>query len=104
MSVTNWFDRGSTVDGVNSKGESVEGIAHAVEHLAFRAKHGNLPKNWDVISQLGGVLNASTSTDWTNYMTVAPVDATVPLLRIEAMRMDNGVRGVTAEDVEAEKA
>jgi zinc protease len=104
VSVTNWFDRGSTVDGVNSKGESVEGIAHAVEHLAFRAKHGNLPKNWDVISQLGGVLNASTSTDWTNYMTVAPVDATVPLLRIEAMRMDNGVRGVTAEDVEAEKA
>ena len=49
VSITNWFDRGSVYDGVNSKGESVEGIAHAVEHLAFRAKHGDLPKNWDVM-------------------------------------------------------
>lgn len=104
VTVTNWFDRGSIHDGVNSKGESVEGIAHAVEHLAFRAKHGDLPKNWDVINQLGGNLNAFTNQDATVYLTVAPVDAAVPLLRIEAMRMDNGVRNVTAEDVEAEKA
>jgi len=104
VSVTNWIDRGSVYDGVNAKGESVEGIAHVVEHLAFRAKHGDFPKNWDVINQLGGILNASTSTDWTNYMTVAPVDAAIPLLRIEAMRLHDGVAGVTAEDVEAEKA
>lgn len=104
VSVTNWIDRGSIYDGHNAKGESVEGIAHVVEHLAFRAKHGDFPKNWDVINQLGGILNASTSTDWTNYMTVAPVDAAIPLLRIEAMRLHDGVAGVTAEDVEAEKA
>ena len=104
VSVTNWIDRGSVYDGKNAKGESVEGIAHVVEHLAFRAKHGDFPKNWDVINQLGGILNASTSTDWTNYMTVAPVDAAIPLLRIEAMRLHDGVAGVTAEDVEAEKA
>lgn len=104
ISVTNWFDRGSVYDGVNSKGETTEGIAHAVEHLAFRAKHGDLPKNWDVINQLGGILNASTSREWTNYMTVAPVDAAVPLLRIEALRMEDGVAGVTEADVEAEKA
>ncbi len=104
VSVTNWIDRGSIYDGKNEKGESVEGIAHVVEHLAFRAKHGDFPKNWDVINQLGGILNASTSTDWTNYMTVAPVDAAIPLLRIEAMRLHDGVAGVTAEDVEAEKA
>ncbi len=104
VSVTNWFDRGSTYDGTNADGESTEGIAHAVEHLAFRAKHGDLPKNWDVINQLGGILNASTSREWTNYMTVAPVDAAVPLLRIEALRMEDGVAGVTEADVEAEKA
>lgn len=103
VSVTNWFDRGSIYDGVGVNGKSVEGIAHAVEHLAFRARHGDLPKNWDVINQLGGVLNASTSTDWTNYMTVAPVDATIPLMRIEAMRMVDGVAGVTQEDVDSEK-
>lgn len=104
VSVTNWFDRGSVYDGVNSDGETTEGIAHAVEHLAFRAKHGDLPKNWDVINQLGGILNASTSREWTNYMTVAPVDAAIPLLRIEALRMEDGVAGVTEEDIEAEKA
>ena len=104
VSVTNWFDRGSVADGSNADGESTEGIAHAVEHLAFRAKHGDLPKNWDVINQLGGVLNASTSREWTNYMTIAPVDAAVPLLRIEALRMEDGVAGVTEADVQAEKS
>jgi predicted Zn-dependent peptidase len=104
VSITNWFDRGSIYDGVNENGESTEGIAHAVEHLAFRAKHGDLPKNWDVINQLGGILNASTSREWTNYMTVAPVDAAIPLLRIEALRLADGVAGVTAADVEAEKS
>jgi len=104
VSITNWIDHGSIYDGVNEHGESVEGVAHVVEHLAFRAKHGDLPKNWDVINQLGGILNASTSTDWTNYMTVAPADASIMLLRIEALRLHDGVAGVTAEDVEAEKA
>lgn len=104
VSITNWFDRGSVYDGVSVNGESTEGIAHAVEHLAFRARHGDLPKNWDVINQLGGILNASTSREWTNYMTVAPVDAAVPLMRIEALRMEDGIAGVTEEDVEAEKS
>ena len=104
VSITNWFDRGSIYDGVNEHGDSTEGIAHAVEHLAFRAKHGDLPKNWDVINQLGGILNASTSREWTNYMTVAPVDSAIPLLRIEALRLADGVAGVTAEDIEAEKS
>ena len=104
VSVTNWIDHGSIYDGVNEHGDSVEGIAHVVEHLAFRAKHGDFPKNWDVINQLGGILNASTSTDWTNYMTVAPVDSAIMLLRIEGLRLHDGIAGVTAEDVEAEKS
>jgi zinc protease len=104
VSITNWIDHGSTYDGLNEKGESVEGLAHVVEHLAFRAKHGDLPKNWDVIAQLGGILNASTSNDWVNYMTVAPVDSRVMLMRVEALRLHDGVAGVTDEDVEAEKS
>lgn len=104
VSVTNWIDRGSVYDGTTADGKSTEGIAHVVEHLAFRARHEGLPKNWDVIQQLGGVLNASTSREWTNYMTVAPVDAAAPLLRIEALRLHNGLANVTEEDVEAEKA
>lgn len=97
VAITLVFDRGSEHDQ-----PGYEGIAHVVEHLAFRAEHAGLPKNWDLISQLGGNINASTSNDWTNYMTVAPVDAMVPLLRLEALRMKDGVANVTQEVVRLE--
>ena len=93
VAVTSVIDRGSEYDQ-----EGVDGIAHVLEHLAFRANHGGI-KNWDLISQMGGTINASTSVDWTNYMTIAPRDALVPLIRIEALRLQNGVKGVTEQDV-----
>ena len=96
VAVTSVIDRGSEYDQ-----EGVDGIAHVLEHLAFRANHGGI-KNWDLISQMGGTINASTSVDWTNYMTIAPRDALVPLIRIEALRMQNGVKGVTEQDVVTE--
>ena len=67
VAVTSVIDSGSENDQ-----PGMEGIAHVVEHLAFRAQHGDLPKNMDLIKQLGGSFNASTWTDWTNYMTIAP--------------------------------
>lgn len=97
VAITLVFDRGSEFDQ-----PGYEGIAHVVEHLAFRAEHAGLPKNWDLISQLGGNINASTSNDWTNYMTVAPADAMIPLLRLEALRMKDGVANVTQEVVRLE--
>lgn len=97
VAITLVFDRGSEFDQ-----PGYEGIAHVVEHLAFRTEHAGLPKNWDLISQLGGNINASTSNDWTNYMTVAPVDAMIPLLRLEALRMKDGVENVTQEVVRLE--
>jgi zinc protease len=97
VQITAVIDRGSEHDQVGA-----DGIAHVVEHLAFRAQHGDLPKNWDLIAQLGGSINASTSVDWTNYMTVAPVDAAPSLLRIEALRLKDGVANVTEEDVRLE--
>lgn len=97
VQITAVIDRGSEHDQVGA-----DGIAHVVEHLAFRAQHGDLPKNWDLIAQLGGSINASTSVDWTNYMTVAPVDAAPSLLRIEALRLKDSVAKVTEEDVRLE--
>jgi zinc protease len=97
VQITAVIDRGSEHDQPGA-----DGIAHVVEHLAFRAQHGDLPKNWDLIAQLGGSINASTSVDWTNYMTVAPVDAAPSLLRIEALRLKDGVANVTEEDVRLE--
>ena len=99
VAITSAIDRGNDQ-------EEMDGIAHVVEHLAFRAQHEEggemLPKNWDLIKQLGGTINASTSVDWTNYMTIAPVDSLIPLLRIEALRMVHGVRNVTQEHVTTE--
>ena len=51
---------------------------------------------------MGGTINASTSVDRTNYMTIAPRDALVPLIRIEALRLQNGIKGVTEQDVVTE--
>lgn len=96
VAITAVIDRGSEYDQ-----KDVDGIAHVLEHLAFRANHGGI-KNWDLISQMGGTINASTSVDWTNYMTIAPRDALVPLMRIEALRLQNGVKGVTEQDVVTE--
>jgi len=97
VAVTTVFDNGSEQDPVG-----MEGIAHVVEHLAFRAKHGDMPKVMDWIKQNGGSFNASTSVDWTNYMTIAPRDSLGDLLFIEARRMKDGVATVTEKDVRLE--
>ncbi len=97
VAVTTVFDNGSEADP-----EGMEGIAHVVEHLAFRAKHGDMPKNMDWIKQNGGSFNASTSVDWTNYMTISPKDTLGELLFIEARRMKDGVANVTEKDVKLE--
>ena len=96
VAITSVIDRGSEHDQ-----PTMEGIAHVVEHLAFRANHGGV-KNWDLIKQMGGSINASTSVDWTNYMTIAPRDTLVPLLRLEALRLKNGVANITEKDVRTE--
>mgnify|MGYP001200514833 CR=1 FL=1 len=97
VAVTSVIDSGSENDQPGR-----EGIAHVIEHLAFRAQHGDLPKNMDLIKQLGGSFNASTWTDWTNYMTIAPRDALEALLAIEARRLKDGLANVTEEDVKLE--
>ena len=97
VAVTSVIDSGAEHDQPGR-----DGIAHVIEHLAFRAKHGDLPKNMDLIKQLGGSFNASTWKDWTNYMTIAPRDALDALLAIEARRMKDGLANVTEEDVRLE--
>ncbi len=97
VSITSVIDRGSTSDP-----EGLEGIAHVCEHMWFRSKQKDaegkqLPKVWDLLREMGGVLNASTADDWTNYMTVAPIDKIVPLLRLESLRMKSAWEGVENE-------
>ncbi len=75
----------------------MDGFAHLIEHLNFRARHGDLPKNMDLIRQIGGGFNANTWLDRTIYLSLAPRDALVPLLRLESLRLMNAVQGVTEE-------
>jgi zinc protease len=99
VAVTSVTDHGS---GADYKG--MEGMAHVIEHLAFRAKHGDLPKNMDLIKQLGGNFNAFTADDITAYMTVAPKDALVPLMKLEAKRYGGfAVAGVTQNELDLER-
>ena len=48
-----------------------EGLAHVVEHLAFRARHSGSPSVWTRLEQVGaGHFNAFTSLDHTAYETL----------------------------------
>lgn len=90
VSVTNVIDVGAA-DEV----PELSGMAHLIEHLNFRARHGELPKNMDLIKQVAGNFNAFTSLDTTTYLTIGPADAMVPLLKLESLRLTNAVAGVT---------
>ena len=92
VSVTSVIDYGAIDDP-----EGMDGLAHLVEHLNFRARHGELPKNMDLIKQIGGNFNATTALDRTNYLTVAPKDSLIPLLRLESLRLLDAVHGVSEE-------
>ena len=88
VGVTMVIDRGGTSDPIGK-----EGLAHVVEHMVFRARHGDLPQVWDVLSQLGCSKNASTSTAWTDYRTACRADFLPVMLRLESMRLVDGVAG-----------
>src|SRR4051812_6070772 len=46
--------------GSTSDPKGVEGLAHFIEHLAFRSRPGGGPQYWDVLKRMGGNFNAST--------------------------------------------
>lgn len=89
--------------GSSAEPEGLEGMAHLVEHLCFRAKHGNNPPVMEQIMEMGGAFNGTTFLDRTNYFTTAPKDSLEALLRIEANRMLNPLEGVTEKTLQVER-
>lgn len=89
--------------GMTSDPGGKEGLAHLVEHLAFRARPAGGQTVMDQVKEMGGVFNAYTTPDYTSYWTIAPRDAVVQLLRIEAMRMIKALPGITEEEFATEK-
>jgi zinc protease len=75
---------------VGSRNEVVgrSGFAHLFEHMMFQGSR-NLPKggHFTLVSDRGGSLNGTTSSDRTNYYQVVPSNALQSMLWLEADRM-----------------
>jgi zinc protease len=81
-----------------------EGLAHVVEHLAFRARHSGGPSVWTRLEQVGaGRFNAFTSLDHTAYETLVPREALPALLKLEAQRLAAPLAGVTEQVFSVER-
>lgn len=82
--------------GGTSDPKGVEGLAHFIEHLAFRTRPGNV-QVWDHLKRLGADFNAFTSQDMTVYFETAHKDVLNEMLQIEAWRLSRTLDGVTPE-------
>lgn len=95
-----------TVVGVGSSGDPTgrAGLAHLMEHLAFRAKPGGKMTAWNQLEAAGvGFLNAQTNLDNTTYMEVGSKDLLPKLLTLEAGRLLNPMVGVDEKVFEVER-
>ena len=76
------------------------GLAHFVEHMAFRATK-NFPDTQDAIYGIGGEWHGYTWIDQTTYFETIPVEHLDTVLRLQADRMINVTN--REEEVEAER-
>jgi zinc protease len=81
-----------------------EGLAHLVEHLAFRSVQDQKHAFNDLLELAGTARwNASTSWDLTTYHEVASKGALDSLLALELARISRPLEGVTQEAFEVER-
>ncbi|WXH31658.1 hypothetical protein WA016_05634 [Myxococcus stipitatus] len=88
------------VVGTGGTGDPVgkEGLAHVVEHLAFRSRHAGSASVWTRMEDAGaGSFNAFTSLDHTVYQTVGPKESLWALVKMEGQRLSAPLSGVTPE-------
>jgi len=91
---------------VGSRNEEVgrTGFAHLFEHLMFMgARHVPYPRFDTLMEAAGGVNNASTSDDRTNYWEVGPSNLLETFLWMEADRMATLGATMTQEKLEAQR-
>src|SRR5262249_43568970 len=83
VTVQVWYGVGSKND---PRGRS--GFAHLFEHMMFKATRDLPPESFDRLTEdVGGINNASTWDDFTNYFEVVPANHLQRLLWAEAERM-----------------
>lgn len=71
-----------------------EGLAHLVEHLAFRARPGGGASLWNRSLAAGVAFNAITTADSTDYFAIGQPDQLGAMLRLEADRLRDPLAGV----------
>ena len=78
-----WYDVGSKDDPVGRSG-----FAHLFEHIMFKATRNMPSETFDRLTEdVGGLNNASTNDDFTNYYEVVPANHLERVLWAEAERM-----------------
>ncbi|MBA4309987.1 MAG: insulinase family protein [Chlorobiaceae bacterium] len=77
------------------------GLAHFFEHMMFQGS-ANLEKgmHFKLLNQVGGVLNASTSSDYTKYWETVTSNYLELILFLESERMGNFIPALTQEKIQ----
>jgi zinc protease len=90
--------------GGSSDPSGKEGLAHLVEHLAFRSRPANGPSVMSRLEASGaGHFNASTGLDYTSYETLAPKEALATLVKLEGERLSAPLINVSPEVFSVER-
>ena len=90
--------------GVGSKDDPAgrSGFAHLFEHMMFKATKDLPPESFDRLTEdVGGLNNASTFDDFTNYYEVVPANHLQRLIWAEAQRM--GALVIDADSFKSER-
>jgi len=80
------------------------GFAHFFEHMMFQGSENvDDEEHFKIVSESGGTLNGSTSTDRTNYFQTVPANQLEKMLWLEADRMGFFLDAVTQEKFEVQR-
>lgn len=94
-----------TVVGAGSTSDppGKEGLAHYLEHLAFRARPDGKMSIWNLLGRAGaGQWNAATGLDYTTYWEVGPKESLPALVTLEGVRLLAPVEQIPPETAAAE--
>src|ERR1019366_5276202 len=85
--------------------EGRSGFAHFFEHMMFQgSEHVGDEQHFKIITEAGGTLNGSTTTDRTNYWEVLPSNQLETALWLESDRMGFLLDSVTQQKFEIQRA
>ncbi len=91
--------------GSANEQEGRSGFAHFFEHMMFQgSEHVGDEQHFKIITEAGGTLNGSTSTDRTNYWEVLPSNQLETAFWLESDRMGFFLDSVTQRKFEVQRA